>query len=781
MRRSRLLFALWILLCICFLPKKSFGQAVRFDSISSTTSAQCASGKICPLNAIPGTTVALCSPQTTYAACIAAPATTYTSASASQSCPQNSPLTPATGGSCLATSDNQGGFGFWTTPGSYTYFLVLPRTAGGGTYGPYPITIGGSQGCPLDATCDANYATLALACSAAGVGTLYVTKAWNGTPTQALACQLQFLGGGKIQPGSGQTVTLPGNTLCPAYQQCYDESLGTISFSQPPASLTPPNFGAPWNGTGDDTTAIGLGATAAMASGGVLTLPAGSSKIGCLTINVSTKLTIRGPGAGTAYGNNLNITTTCTTGPGFKLNITAVNPHIDIRGFQLTGPGNTSQDGLYIGGAGSATGIVEDVSATNYTGSTYACVHLSNAEEVRAVSLATYTCYNGLNLDGSSNNNAFFNYSGNLATNAALTISGSSNGNAFYAPLLQSSGYGCILNGDFGNKLDTPWFENNSTVAGCALTNESGWEFTNVHATEPSGPTYFMTLTANTYVAPGRFTAGIFSITEPGIDIASSLAAGNQWVGVPPGHFAGTGASPLREVLGSYVLDTHGGNLINGFTNAPLPISGSATQTCSSGTCNFDLTKASNFYVTVSGSFTVGLSDYLATSINGPYCFIFQVASGSISITWPSGMYGGGQFNGPGLYSQCFIGNTASGANFFSIGPMTGPMPEPGARSYLAFNDPVSQSGTSGTASCTQSLLGAIKISTCYLNAYQQTGAAQTYSFPVAYSTYPTLLEGGSGGNSCGSYNPSTTASTLTLPANAAMTAETCTITLMGQ
>jgi hypothetical protein len=90
-------------------------------------------------------------------------------------------------------------------------------------------------------------------------------------------------------------------------------------------------------------------------------------------------------------------------------------------------------------------------------------------------------------------------------------------------------------------------------------------------------------------------------------------------------------------------------------------------------------------------------------------------------------------------------------------------------------------SGTSGTALCSESMQGTLKTATCYLNAYQQTSTAQTYTYPVTFSTFPTLLEGGSGGNSCGTYNPTTSASTLTLPANSAMTAETCTITAIGQ
>jgi hypothetical protein len=89
--------------------------------------------------------------------------------------------------------------------------------------------------------------------------------------------------------------------------------------------------------------------------------------------------------------------------------------------------------------------------------------------------------------------------------------------------------------------------------------------------------------------------------------------------------------------------------------------------------------------------------------------------------------------------------------------------------------------GSSGTASCSQTVQGTVKIVTCYLHGYKQTGTLQTYAFPVAFSTYPSLVEGGQIGNSCGTYNPSVTASSLTLPADASMSAETCTITAIGQ
>lgn len=89
--------------------------------------------------------------------------------------------------------------------------------------------------------------------------------------------------------------------------------------------------------------------------------------------------------------------------------------------------------------------------------------------------------------------------------------------------------------------------------------------------------------------------------------------------------------------------------------------------------------------------------------------------------------------------------------------------------------------GTSGTANCSQTLQGTLKIATCALSGYANTSTAQTYAFPVAYTSESLLIGTATGGTSCGTWNPTTTTSTLTLPANAAMTAETCSITVIGQ
>jgi len=86
--------------------------------------------------------------------------------------------------------------------------------------------------------------------------------------------------------------------------------------------------------------------------------------------------------------------------------------------------------------------------------------------------------------------------------------------------------------------------------------------------------------------------------------------------------------------------------------------------------------------------------------------------------------------------------------------------------------------GTSGTASCVFGIVAGLSTARCFLNGYAETGAAQTWTFPFAMATTPFLTESG---GSCGGFNPSTTATVLTLPANAAMGAETCQIIVEGQ
>jgi hypothetical protein len=93
---------------------------------------------------------------------------------------------------------------------------------------------------------------------------------------------------------------------------------------------------------------------------------------------------------------------------------------------------------------------------------------------------------------------------------------------------------------------------------------------------------------------------------------------------------------------------------------------------------------------------------------------------------------------------------------------------------------PTAFTGTSGAGQCSQAFggSGALKIVNCSLGSYAQTGAAQTYTFPYPFVVTPILLMTG---GSCGTYNPTTTTTVLTLPANSGMTPESCNIALMGQ
>lgn len=119
-----------------------FAQGARYDSASTTVSGSCASGQLCPVLAIPGTSVSVCAgPVSTLGACQASPATTYKDFTATVPCANTAQMTPATGGACTPFVDGQGSFGFWVgSAGTFAYFLTLPD---GSSYGPYTVTPGG--------------------------------------------------------------------------------------------------------------------------------------------------------------------------------------------------------------------------------------------------------------------------------------------------------------------------------------------------------------------------------------------------------------------------------------------------------------------------------------------------------------------------------------------------------------------------------------------------------------------------------------------------------------
>lgn len=192
---------LLLLILAIWLTGRANAQPIRYDQVSSTTNSACAPGAICPVMAIPGSTVNFCTPNgfgvvstantvvtwvsgptfagasgsiqiagsayqiqtvvsstilvltasagtqtsvqySTLAACLANPLTTYTSVTGGTTCPLTAQLTPATGGACVSTSDNQGNFGIWYSPQTAYYYLSTPATAGGKVAGPFPFSFG---------------------------------------------------------------------------------------------------------------------------------------------------------------------------------------------------------------------------------------------------------------------------------------------------------------------------------------------------------------------------------------------------------------------------------------------------------------------------------------------------------------------------------------------------------------------------------------------------------------------------------------------------------------
>lgn len=155
---------------------------------------------------------------------------------------------------------------------SILFFACLHLAAQTPTKVDYPTQI---KNGPIFSDAGPVGSTLQTLCAAAGTGTLAITKQWAALATQAIACNLQFAGG-RIQPASGQTVTMLQNTQCPADQQCYDPSAGgSVTFVNAPSVLTPKQWGAKGDGTTVDTVAVQAALTVAKTLHGRLYFPQG--------------------------------------------------------------------------------------------------------------------------------------------------------------------------------------------------------------------------------------------------------------------------------------------------------------------------------------------------------------------------------------------------------------------------------------------------------------------------------------------------------------------------
>jgi hypothetical protein len=141
------------------------------------------------------------------------------------------------------------------------------------TNGPYALLFSGTgissftidpvyttDGCPSNATCDAAYDTFPHACSAAGIGTLYVTKAWTGLATATFACNIAGNYGGTLGAASAAVLTFTGIVGVPPGQQLFNISAGggaAIHLSPKSlTSITPQNLGAVEDGVTNDAVKI---------------------------------------------------------------------------------------------------------------------------------------------------------------------------------------------------------------------------------------------------------------------------------------------------------------------------------------------------------------------------------------------------------------------------------------------------------------------------------------------------------------------------------------------
>jgi len=355
-----------ILLALLIAPVALHAQAVRFDSNSYTTNSSCVAGNLCPVLAIPGTRVNFCSgTQSTLALCLSNPATTYTSFTAGTACSTTAQVTPATGSNtCTSTSNNQGDFGAWFLPGQYAFYLRPPTSAGGGTYGPYPINVGAGAVCG-PATCDVNYQTLAAACTAAGTGTLFITRTWSALTTQTLACNIETLANGIIKPASGQTVTLSGS-FDGSLTQHFDLSAGgaILVTNAVTKALEAQWFGVVGDNTTNNTTKLSAGLTTAMNSSKPFHFPEAPGYLACGS-------TVAGTGPMTIYGDGEFLSTikpfggaaACTT----ALTITTtgnVNLHDFGCQYGFTGHTLTGSSCINITGPGTTNNLTAPNSVT---------------------------------------------------------------------------------------------------------------------------------------------------------------------------------------------------------------------------------------------------------------------------------------------------------------------------------------------------------------------------------------------------------------------------------
>lgn len=138
--------ASWLLIISTSL---AFSQAVRVDVPIQTSgpNVPTSGGPLPQALWVANATVAVCAhPSASYAACVAAPITTYTDSSLSTPCDPSTPIVQLPGNTCSKFAGAAGNIGLWYNSGGANAAIDYYVTSTYGTFGPYTITQGGGGG-----------------------------------------------------------------------------------------------------------------------------------------------------------------------------------------------------------------------------------------------------------------------------------------------------------------------------------------------------------------------------------------------------------------------------------------------------------------------------------------------------------------------------------------------------------------------------------------------------------------------------------------------------------
>src|SRR5258708_15899557 len=148
MKIIRLIFVVLGILILC--TPIVHAQNSRWDYTATTTVATYPAATFPPLLAIPGAQISF------YTGCAQLPCSTfansYSSLLGTIACPTTSQVVPSQTGVCTSTTDNQGNFGGFFTPGQYEWVITLPSN--GQQLGPFAFSVGNPA--PVATLCQQN-------------------------------------------------------------------------------------------------------------------------------------------------------------------------------------------------------------------------------------------------------------------------------------------------------------------------------------------------------------------------------------------------------------------------------------------------------------------------------------------------------------------------------------------------------------------------------------------------------------------------------------------------